>query len=82
MFSPFLSMDCRYDFHIEAAGHENVAIASQETEDGQPVLHTLYFPVNCAALDRPRACFCPVASSADDGQNHRRDPFRGVAFVA
>ncbi|HSZ74322.1 MAG TPA: DUF1365 domain-containing protein [Rhizomicrobium sp.] len=39
--SPFLSMDCRYKFHIKPPG-ENVAVGIAETECGQPVLQAVF----------------------------------------
>jgi uncharacterized protein len=39
--SPFLSLDCRYDFHIVPPG-ENVVVAIRESENGAPVLNAVF----------------------------------------
>ena len=39
--SPFLSMDCRYSFHIKPPG-EDIVVAIRETEAGQPVLDAAF----------------------------------------
>jgi uncharacterized protein len=52
--SPFLSMDCRYSFHIKAPG-DDVAIAIAETEGGQPVLHAVFSGERRPLTDRALA---------------------------
>lgn len=53
--SPFLSMDCRYNFRIVPPG-EQVLVAINQTEAGQPVLHAAFSgkrtPLSDAALLR------------------------------
>jgi uncharacterized protein len=39
--SPFIDMDCRYQFHLMQPG-ERVRIAIDETQDGQPLLHAAF----------------------------------------
>jgi len=52
--SPFLSMDCRYSFHIKPPG-DDIAIAIRETEGGQPVLNAVFSGERRPLTDRALA---------------------------
>jgi hypothetical protein len=49
--SPFLSMDCAYQFHVEPP-QENVLVSIQEAEGGNPVLTAAFSGVRQALSDR------------------------------